>query len=62
MRRPAKFYEGALSNQEKIITQLKSFIFHQAGNGDPQYMNEDNPEKPSKLSQRVLTLRKFEAA
>jgi hypothetical protein len=25
-------------------------------------MDEDDPEKPSKLNQRVLTLRKFEAA
>ena len=25
-------------------------------------MDEDDPEKPSKLNQRVLTLRKFETA
>jgi chromosome segregation ATPase len=62
MRRHAKFYEGALANQESIIAQLKSFIFNQAGNGDPQYLDEDDPEKPSKLNQRVLTLRKFETA
>ena len=62
MRRHAKFYEGALLRQEEIITQLRGFISNQAGNGDPVYMDEEDPEKPSRLNNRIVTLRKLEQA
>jgi len=45
-----------------IITQLRAFISNQAGNGDPVYLDEDDPDRPSKWSSRVLTLRKLETA
>lgn len=60
MRTHAKFYESALHKQEEIITQLKAFIFNQAGLGDPQYMDEDDPDRPSKLNLRLISLRKLE--
>jgi hypothetical protein len=62
MRRHAKFYEVALHKQEEIITQMKAFIMNQAGNGDPQYLDEDDTEKPSKLNNRIMTLRRLEEA